>query len=103
MSESALTMLLEQTAAQSPAPDVGIIDRSVAAGETRLRRRTATHLLGAAAAITVMIAGATWTVSSKMAGHEDVGPGQTSSASASDACRRDYTSRPLPAWATSGF
>lgn len=96
MSETDLTVLLEQAADQSPAPDLGIIDRSVAAGERRVRRRTATRVLGAAAALAVVAAGATWTINAKVA---DRSPSTT----ASEACRRDYTPRVLPAWATAGF
>jgi hypothetical protein len=101
MSESDLTTLLEQTADQSPLPDIGIIDRSMAAGQRRMRRRTATRVLGAAAAIAVA-AGATWAVGSKLAGHEDAGFSHAP-VGASEACRRDYTPRLLPAWATAGF
>lgn len=103
MSESALTTLLEQTAAQGPAPDVGIIERSIAAGERRVRRRTATRVLGAAAAVAVIAAGATWAVSSRTAGHEDVGPSHAPVTSGSESCRRDYTQRVLPTWARAGF
>jgi hypothetical protein len=103
MSESDLTTLLEQTADQSPLPDVGIIDRSIAAGERRVRRRTATRVLGAAAAIAVVTAGATWAVGSRLSGHDDVGPSHAPTVSASEACRRDYTPRLLPSWARTGF
>ncbi|WP_221176777.1 hypothetical protein [Nocardioides pocheonensis] len=96
MSETDLTVLLEQTADRSPAPDPGIIDRSIAAGERRVRRRTATRVLGAAAALAVVAAGATWTINAKVAD-------RTPATSAAEACRRDYTPRVLPAWATTGF
>lgn len=103
MSETDLTVLLEQAADQSPGPDLGIIDRSVAAGERRARRRTATRVLGAAAALAVVAAGATWTISAKVGGHQDVGADRTPATSPAETCRRDYTPRVLPAWATTGF
>lgn len=96
MSETDLTVLLEQAADQSPAPDLGIIDRSVAAGERRVRRRTATRVLGAAAALAVVAAGATWTINAKVGD-------RTPATTASESCRRDYTPRVLPSWATAGF
>jgi hypothetical protein len=103
MTERALTTLLEHTAAQSPLPDLGIVDRSMTAGERRLRRRGATRLLAVVAAVALVAAGTTWTVGAKLHRRDDIGPATEPTAGSAEACRRDYTPRLLPRWARTGF
>ena len=101
MTEDALATLLEHAAGQSPRPDPAIVERSIAAGERRVRQRTATRFLGAAAALVVVFGGATWAVSASR--HDDTGVDRTPAASSAEACRRDYVPRLLPSWARTGF
>lgn len=101
MTEDALTILLEHAAAQAPRPDPGIVDRSIVAGERRVRRRTATRILGAVAALAVVAGGATWAVTA--AQHDGNHGDRTPAASPAETCRRDYTPRLLPSWARTGF
>lgn len=100
MTEDALTTLLEHAVARAPGPDPAILDRSITAGGRRVRRRTRTRILGAAAALVLVCGGAAWAVN---AAHDGSRADRSPTASPTETCRRDYTPRLLPSWARTGF